>query len=84
MRDELLAAGLLQPRPGTDIYHITDLSVDGQPLPDLEARASRTVSRLGLDGLIGLDFLLHFEHIHFHVPTLHLILSNPTNGASGR
>jgi hypothetical protein len=83
-RDALHTAHLLQPRRAVGVYRIADLSVDGQPLPNLEVRVSRTVSRLGLDGLIGLDFLLHFEHIHFHVPTLRLILSNPTNGASGQ
>ena len=58
-------------------YRLAQLSVDDQPLPDLDVYVSRRVARLGV---IGLDLLLRFEHVHLHVPTLHLILQNPTNG----
>jgi hypothetical protein len=27
-----------------------------------------------VDGLLGLDFLMHFEHIHFHTRSLRLVL----------
>ena len=32
------------------------------------------LDRLGVDGLLGLDFLTHFEHIHFHTRSLRLVL----------
>ena len=81
-RDELLRGGALQAVGGRERYRLTGLTVQGQALPDLEVVISRGITRLGVDGMLGLDFLFHFEHIHFHVPTLRLILENPVNGAS--
>ena len=34
------------------------------------------------DGEISI-FLFNFEHVHFHVPTLRLILAKPIDGAVG-
>lgn len=80
MQEELLTRGFLQSTGRTGRYRLTDLSVDEQPLPDLEVRISRRLARLGVDGMIGLDLLLRYEHVHLHIPTLHLMLQNPTNG----
>ena len=82
-RDDLRSSGLWPDPAGRQAGRLTGVQAQGQPLPDLDVRVSARLARLGVDGMLGLDFLLHFEHIHFHVPTLHLILQNPTNGAAG-
>jgi hypothetical protein len=79
-RDALIATRVLLATNSSGSYRLTGLAAEGQRLPDLEARVVPRLSRLGVNGMVGLDFLFHFEHVHFHVPTLRLILQNPTNG----
>jgi hypothetical protein len=75
-RDLLSAAGLLD-HVQHNWYALRELSVQGQPIPDLLVHVSRRVSQAGAEGLMGLDFLRQFTDIHFHVPTLRLTLSTP-------
>ena len=79
-QEELLMYGLLQSTGRRGRFRLGQLTVNDQPLPDLDVYISRHMERLGVDGMVGLDLLLRFEHVHLHVPTLHLILQNPTNG----
>lgn len=53
------------------------MTLEAQPLPDLNVRVLARLSRLGVDGLVGLDYLGRFEYVHFHIPTLRLMLEAP-------
>jgi hypothetical protein len=53
---------------------MSDLTADRQALPNLDVAVIRRLDRLGVDGLLGLDFLTYFEHIHFHTRSLGLVL----------
>ncbi len=57
-------------------YILTQLTSDGQPLPDFEVRVLFRLDRLEIVGLVGLDFLMRFRHIHFNVDTFQLALEN--------
>jgi hypothetical protein len=66
---------------------LTDLDVQGQPLPDVRVQVLARLARLArwrirdvpleIDGLLGLDFLGQFVDIHFNVPTMRLRLVYP-------
>lgn len=58
-------------------YRLTALTVQGQPLPDLEVRVLPRLTQLHIAGLVGLDFLSQFLAIHFYVPTRRLVLEYP-------
>lgn len=70
----LLESGLLQPGAEPNRYRLADLSASNQPLPALEVGVVRRLDPLDIDGLLGLDFLMQFEHIHFHTRSLELVL----------
>lgn len=42
---------------------LRDLLIAGQPVPDLEVRISQVVARLGVDGILGLDFFEQFASV---------------------
>jgi hypothetical protein len=65
---------LLQPSPIPRRHRMTGLSSQGYSLPDLDIAVLNRLARIGVDGLLGLDFLMHFEHIHFHTRSLRLEL----------
>lgn len=80
--------GLLEPRAGEASPHLlTNLTIEGQPLPDLQVRVLSRLARLArwnvrgapleVDGLLGLDFLGKFVDVHFNVPTMRLRLIDP-------
>lgn len=70
----LSSLGALRPLGGRR-YLLERLRIEGQPIDDLVVRLSRRVSQVGASGVLGLDFLRRFTDIHFHVPTLRLILT---------
>ena len=72
-RDELASNGVLVPA-GPRRYLLRDLSIEGQPLPDVVVRLSPRASAVGIDGMLGLDFLNTFTEIQLSVPTLWLTL----------
>jgi hypothetical protein len=74
MRDELLAADLLRAAIPSGYHRISDITVDGQPIPDLEVRVLPRLSRIGVEGLLGLDYLGKFESVYVHIPTLRITL----------
>jgi hypothetical protein len=72
---ELRALGLLaEPRKRGYQHRLTTITTSGQPLPDVEVRVLPRLSGLRIAVLVGLDFLLSFEWVRFHVPTLRLFL----------
>lgn len=76
----LLGDGLLQAttRPGR--YRLGSLTAQNQQLPELDVGVIRRLDRLDIDGLLGLDFLTHFEHIHFHTGSVQLVLERAQSG----
>lgn len=70
----LTEGGLLQAAARPNRYRLAPLTVAGQPLPDLEVGIIRRLDRLEVDGLLGLDFLTQFAHIHFDPAALRLRL----------
>lgn len=73
-REMLTTRGLLRPA-GERRFLLRDLTIHGQPVPDLVVRVSRRVTQAGARGVLGLDFLGQFTDIHFHVPSMRLTLS---------
>jgi hypothetical protein len=71
---ELLQERLLQPAPAARVYHVRNLRADGHPLPDLTVRVHPRLSRLQVDGLLGLDFFGAFELTCFRLSTSQLLL----------
>ena len=77
-RHDLARLNLLQPPTSPRYEHLlTGLVVQGQSFPDLDVRVLRRLSRIQVDGLVGLDFLSRFFAIHFYVQTSELILEYP-------
>ena len=74
VRDDLLAKNLLSESTGAGYRRISDITVDGQPMPDLKVRVLPRLSRIGAEGLLGLDYLGKFESVYFHIPTLRITL----------
>lgn len=56
-------------------YVLRHPMIQGQRIDDLPVRLSRRVTRVGADGVLGIDFLGRFTEIHVHVPTLRLTLT---------
>src|SRR5438094_9460920 len=77
VRDALLTSGLITPASDGARYLMTRLTVHDQPLPDLVVRVLSRLERIRVNGLLGLDFLRQFEYVHFHVPSLQLVLQRP-------
>ena len=73
-RDELERQGLLPSSNQRNDYLLTHLSVQGQPLPDITVRVLPRLTRLGVDGLLGLDFFQMFEEVCFRTQSLRLTL----------
>ena len=69
-----LAEHALLRRVPPRFYLLQGAQVAGTPLPDPRVVVSSRVTRVGADALLGLDFLMRFTDIHFHVPTMRLTL----------
>ena len=76
VRDDLARRGLLGAARGRH-YLLHDLTIQGQPVPDLAVGLSPRVTQLGVDGLLGLNFFGLFTEVHCHVPSLRITLSRP-------
>ena len=75
--DRLLPTGFMIPAGGRFLM-LRSPVLEGFPIADIRVHVSRRVTIVGSEGILGLDFLQRFEHIHFHVPTLRLTLTYPT------
>jgi hypothetical protein len=73
--NELASAGRLIPfdEPRRR-YILQGLSIQGQPIIDLQVRVSLRVTQAGADGVLRLDFLQQFREVCFDVPSLRLTL----------
>jgi len=63
--DDLRAHGLA-PTPGLARAVVRGLPIADQPVPDLEVRVSAAVTRLKVDGFLGLDFFEQFELVQWN------------------
>jgi hypothetical protein len=72
--ERMLQAGGAEATGSYDSSELEELTADSHPLPNLDVAVIRRLDRLEVDGLLGLDFLTHFEHIHFHTRSLQLEL----------
>lgn len=55
-------------------WRIHGLHVQNRALPNIDVRVSRVVSRLGLEAMLGLNFLASFQEVCFHRPSAVLTL----------
>lgn len=58
-------------------YVLRNLSIRGQPFPDLSVRVTSVLTRFGVDLVLGVDFLAQFSELHFYWRTLTLNLVDP-------
>lgn len=72
-RDRLLPLGCLE-QVAPRRYTLAGISLGGQALPALTVHLSRTVTRVGAQGTLGLNFLQQFREVCFDVPSMRLIL----------
>jgi hypothetical protein len=76
VRDSLLAATLLPNGEGR-AFHLRNLKIQGQTVPDMAVILSHRVTQVGAEGALGLDFIRQFTDVRFHVPSLLLTLTGP-------
>lgn len=61
-----------------NVYVLRRLKIQGQDVPDIEIRVSRAIAGLiGVDCILGFDFLQKFDEIHFFTRTLQAVLVDP-------
>jgi hypothetical protein len=60
---------------GSPFYRLNGLSVSGQEIPPMDFLVSPTATRLGIDGILGLNFLVQFRHVAFDVDEMRLTLT---------
>ena len=70
----LAAAGAVE-RFGGTAYRLNRPTVQGQALPPLVLRVSAGPGLLGLDGMLGLDFLDQFAEVQLDMRALRLTLT---------
>lgn len=69
----LAVMGLLDPIGGR-LHSLRNLTLAEQPLPDLEVRATPALGLIGVEGILGLNFLRQFDDVHFNLPSRRLTL----------
>ena len=69
LSQDLQRQGLLHATADPRSYRLTNLTADANPLPDLIVRELSRLTRLKIDGLLGLDFFGSFELTCFRLST---------------
>jgi hypothetical protein len=64
----------MQPSRAPNRYRLPNARIEEYPLPELDFGILRRLDRIAVQGLLGLDFLIHFGHIHFHTRSMQLVL----------
>ena len=72
----LSALGLVE-QLGDRQYRLPGLHVNGDRLPDLIVRASAGPALLGVDGMLGWDYLEQFTEVRIAPGTLRITLITP-------
>lgn len=74
--EDLTRRGLLPAGRQTRVL-LRELRIDGQPILDVEVSMSPAIGRLGVDGILGLDFFEQFDAIHWYPRTRQVVLIGP-------
>ena len=74
--DDLRVRGLVPERTGTWVP-LRDLRIADQPVPDLDVRVSAAMTRLRVDGILGLDSFEQFDLVRWHPRTHRVTLVLP-------
>lgn len=61
------------PRAGA-AYLLQDVRIAGHSVPDIAVRINPIVSRLKVDGILGLDFFQQFDAVTWHPKTHRVVL----------
>jgi hypothetical protein len=77
IRTQLANRGRLSSIAGSNRFQLTGLALQGQSVPDLRVSVLSRLDRIGVDALLGLDFLLQFHEIAFNTRTMTLTLTAP-------
>ena len=72
-RDTASAFGYLE-HEGGRIYRLQELTLAGQLIPDLRVHLGPAAGILGVEGILGLNFLQQFGEIRFDVSSRRLTL----------
>ena len=75
-RTELERYGYIDQVDGSNC-RISEWNIDGQRMAPLSLRVSAVMTRLGISGFLGLQFLEQFKSIHFDRDSNILILTYP-------
>ena len=70
----LQAAGYLS-HIATNRYILSPASIAGENVAPLNIRGSKFLASVGVDGVLGLDFLARYTEVHFNVRTRLLTLT---------
>jgi hypothetical protein len=71
---DLWLRGMSPPAAPASSYVLTNLTASTHALPDLRARVLPRLSRLRVDGLLGLDFFNQFDLTCYRRSTMELLL----------
>jgi hypothetical protein len=71
---ELTSLGLLHATNDPHWFELDALTTQAQILPEMTVRVLPRLTRLQIDGLIGLDYLRRFTKVCFHVTERRLVL----------
>ncbi len=74
--DDLTARGMIAPGRRRDVT-LRNLRIEGQQIPDLVVRVSPIGRILGVDGILGFDFIQRYTGVYLDVPALRLTLIDP-------
>ena len=82
LRASLQDSGLLhlsgQTLLGSEVYVLPGAGIEGREIPPLRLLISPSATRLGIDGILGLDFLNQFRRVCFDVDEMRLTLTPRT------
>ena len=70
----LIMRGLAAPADEPRSCWLRELHIEGQAIPDLEARVSSVVGRI--DGILGLDFFRNYRTVAFDTRALRIVMRN--------
>lgn len=60
-----------------DAVLLQQLRIRGEPIPDLPVLVGASVTRLGVDGILGFDFFEQFEEVRWNPRTQFMVLFFP-------
>jgi len=67
-RAEMLARGEIEPASRSP-FRLRHLSIDSQPIPDVEVRVSPFPDLIKVDGMLGADFFRNYSHVNWDPDT---------------